>query len=247
MNRSGQILHQQVLQFVRRFGFITKGIFFRYFCRKSKTQKYVHWKILIKDGLLCECSAWPGVFTLSPIGRGVTQQEIVATVPAALSHDVFAAKTLLEFLESGLVSESWIEVELARHPVTASEILGVLQPDKFPDLVLELIVPFGKVRVAIEIELSLKSKRRYQIISTKYQAMTKIDLVVYCCGSHGIYRTVMQAFGKISESLVPPSVNKPLFMALEFPFPGTEAITKSDLKTAHNPESNSRKWTTSDE
>ena len=62
-------IKRQAIHFASRFGFITREIFFDHFCDRSRSQKYLIWKMLIDERWLLPHQAAHLTAYLSPKAR----------------------------------------------------------------------------------------------------------------------------------------------------------------------------------
>ena len=199
MNNRSLQLTQNAINFTARFGFLTKEIFFEYLCHNRKTQQHLHWNSLFNNGYFYPSRRQQGLCHLTSRGKKLAQHQVAPNKSLyTLTHDLLAATILSELESTGLVRESWTEYELTRDPYKSCLILGVNRMDKLPDLVVDLKGQNKTLRVAIEVENTLKSKERYQRIGSSYLNMKNINLVVYCCSSLTIQRSVNNAFSNTS-------------------------------------------------
>ncbi len=199
MSSKTKQLTQNTINFSARFGFLTKEIFFEYLCHNSKSQQYEHWKSLTDKGYFYSSSRQQGLLHLTLKGKKLAQYQVAPNKSLYfLAHDILVSTILLELESTKLVKESWTEFELARDPLRTSLILGVTRIDKLPDLVVDLVGHNKTLRIAIEVENTLKSKERYSRIGSSYLNMKNINLVIYCCSSLTIQRAVRNIFSDVT-------------------------------------------------
>lgn len=195
MSSKTEQLTQNAINFAARFGFLTKDIFFEYLCHNSKSQQYQNWKFLIEKGYFYSSKRQQGLLHLTSKGKKLAQYQVAPNKSLyTLAHDILVSTLLLELENTALVKESWTEFELVRDPLRTSLILGVTRIDKLPDLVVDLNGHNKTLRIAIEVENTLKSKERYSRIGSSYLNMKNINLVAYCCSSLTIQRAVRNTF-----------------------------------------------------
>lgn len=195
MNKKSIQLTQSTINFAARFGFITKDIFFEYFCHNMKSQQYHHWKSLTANGYFYPSTKQQGLAYLTLRGKKLSQFAVVQNASLyTLTHEILVSKIFLELSSTGLVLNSWTENELASDPYDTCLTLGVRRVDKLPDLLVDLKGKNKHLRIAIEVENTLKSKERYQRIGSSYLNMKNINLVVYGCANTAIQNVIRKIF-----------------------------------------------------
>jgi hypothetical protein len=188
-------IKRQVILFTSRFGFITRDIFFDHLCNRSRSQKYLIWKMLIDERWLIPHEASHlSAYLSNKARRQFTLKAVPARSQYFIEHDVMAANLTLELLKLNIVERYWTERELTLVPWESYPVLGSSGLDKVPDLVIDLKAPYGRLRVAIEIERTRKSKHRYGIAALAYLGMKNVDLVIYGCRFEDTAQLVKAAF-----------------------------------------------------
>jgi hypothetical protein len=195
LHKSSMQILQHSINFAARFGFLTKDIFFEQLCHKKKSQQYFHWGKLINDGYFFQSKKLPGLIYLTPRGKRLTQFPIAPHKNLySLSHDIIVANIFLQLEATGKLHKSWTEFELSKDPYQTCLLLGVKRIEKLPDLLVDLKSASKTVRIAIEIENTLKTKDRYYRISQNYLSMCNVSLLLYGCSSTAIECSVIAAF-----------------------------------------------------
>lgn len=199
MNHGDGQLITGAIKFAARFGFLTRDIFFSYLCDGSRAHKYRKWNLLLGERWFVPSFSNPYTVYLSRKSKKIfSLNDIKARSPLFIAHDQLVAEFLLTFEKTGLLVGSWTEMELSRQRWNSFSTLGTDQVGKIPDLILDLKTYNGSLRVAIEIELSRKSRKRYAHIALSYLEMKRIDLVIYACSREQITADIKQSFaGKI--------------------------------------------------
>lgn len=216
---------REVAEFISRFGFITREIYFKYFCKQQRTQKYESWNYLLADRWIVphDCRKLSGY--LSPKAKSYfAPYSVPASSTQYIEHDSFAAEFLLELNRLGLVRQYWTESEMSSVPAEVYGILGSKSADKIPDLVVDLEAQYGSLRIALEVELNRKSKERYDHAALSYLAMRNIDLVVYGCRHE---KTAIQVLNSFRGELFVKEHQLPAVFSIEhFAKDGIEAQVK---------------------
>lgn len=195
LSKSSMKILQNSINFAARFGFLTKEIFFEQVCQKKKSQQYVHWGKLISDGYFFRSTKLPNLLYLTPRGKRLAQFSVAPHKSLySLNHDIMVANTFLQLEATGKIKSSWTEFELSKDQYQTCLLLGVKRLEKLPDLLVDLKGTSKTIRIAIEIENTLKTKDRYYRISQNYLAMNNVKLIVYGCSSTTIEVSVKAVF-----------------------------------------------------
>lgn len=190
-----KILTQQVANFTARFGFITRELFFDYFCQINKTQQYFYWRQLVKNGAFIASQSDNNIYYLTQQGRLLAEVETVAARKSYfIPHDELVAKIYLNAIATGLVAEAWTEAELKTSASTVYNVLGVDRIDKIPDLVIDFKGQSKILRCAFEVENTRKIAERYDRMAFNYYSMKKIHLILFGCSNEGIVNSVNKSF-----------------------------------------------------
>lgn len=175
-------LKESCIQFAGRWGFLTRNLFFKYFCNKQKTQQLKYWSRLVKTGNFLKSIYDENVLILS--SKGKSQCSVQARTPRFfqyIKHDEIVADVTLAFSTRGLVDRFWLEDELFRNHLLAFQVLGGNKIMRVPDMIFELRPAYQKLRFAIEIEKTQKAKIRYDKMAMAYCDLQNVDLVIFGC------------------------------------------------------------------
>ncbi len=223
------ILTQQAANFTARFGFITRELFFEYFCQINKTQQYFYWRQLLKNGAFVASQSDNNIYYLTQQGRLLADVEAVtARKSYFISHDEFVAKIYLNALATGLVVQAWTEAELKASASTTYSVLGVDRIEKIPDLVIDFKGQSKVLRCAFEVENTRKIAERYDRMAFNYYSMKKIHLILFGCSNEGIVNSVKRSF---SGALFQKNQKVPItFLNENFKNDGYETIASLNSK-----------------
>lgn len=195
MNKNSVEIIQNAINFTARFGFLTKEIFFEYLCPYQTTQNYFHWNRLVSEGYFFKSLKQKGLIYLTVKGKKIAAFSVAPNKSLyVLSHDILVAKIYLKLQLTGVLINSWTEFELTKDPYHTCLLLGVNRIDKLPDLLVDLKGALKTLRIAIEIENTLKSKERYLRISQSFLPMKQVHLLLYGCSSKVIQSAISSAF-----------------------------------------------------
>jgi hypothetical protein len=195
VNKSSSEILQNAINFAARFGFLTKEIFFENLCLNQTTQQYYHWNKLVTGGHFFKSQKQHGLIYLAAKGRKLATVSVAPNKSLyILNHDILVAKIFLRLERTGKLLNAWTEFELSKDQYQTCILLGVNRIDKLPDLLVDLHGANKTIRIAIEIENTLKAKDRYLRISQGYLSMRNVNLLIYGCSSLVIQATVARTF-----------------------------------------------------
>lgn len=188
-------LVEKCIRFAARFGFLTREIFCRHLFPKSRAQQFKCWRMLTAERWFEAAARDPHVLYLAVKSRSRLTEPPVKAVPSLfIEHDSRVTDLLLTAEREVAIERTWTEMELSRQRWESYSILGTARISKLPDLILDLKAPEKPVRIAVEIELNLKSKARYAHIALSYLDMNRLDLILYGCATQAIAREIRRAF-----------------------------------------------------
>ncbi|TLY48691.1 MAG: hypothetical protein E6K54_01485 [Gammaproteobacteria bacterium] len=166
-----------ILQFINEFGFCEMPqLNQRFALRKPRNYQIVN--KLIRHNLLQHERIFyqrHGLFRLTQAGSRFTSLPPLHRVPLAnYQHDLAVLSVYLK-LKAFYPNATWISERKLKHDKYK---LGVGQQGHLPDGIL--VFPDGK-QIAIEVELSCKSKQRLESILKTYAAQFSLQEVWYFC------------------------------------------------------------------
>jgi len=187
---------KQALEFAARWGFLTKDLFYDFICRMSAVQNYRYWRSLTEDSLFVQSKASENVLLLSHKSRRQFFGESArpSRLPAYIDHDSIAARFLMTLQQTGLVTNYWLENDLMSNPLETYDILGSARVHRIPDVIFDLKTSSGMVRCAYQVEKTTKTQSRYSKIGLAYLDYSKINLVLFACGSLAMEVAVTRGF-----------------------------------------------------
>lgn len=195
MNKGSSELLQNAINFAARFGFLTKEIFFEHLCLYQTTQQYYHWNRMVTGGYFFKSQKQHGLIYLSAKGKKLATVSVAPNKSLyILNHDILVANIFLQLERTGRLLNAWTEFELSKDQYQTCILLGVNRIDKLPDLLVDLQGANITIRIAIEIENTLKARDRYLRISQGYLSMKNVNLLIYGCSSLVIQATVARTF-----------------------------------------------------
>lgn len=219
MRQMNDQIRREALEFAARWGFLTKDLFYDFICRMSSAQNYRYWRSLTEDGHFVQSQASENVLLLAHKSRRKIFGESArpSRLPAYIGHDSIAARFLMTLQQTGLVSRYWLENDLMSNPLDTYDILGSARVHRIPDVVFDLKTSTGVIRCAFEVEKTTKTQSRYSKIGLAYLDYSKINLILFACGSLATEVAVSRGFqGKAftDTNRVPGIFQYPDFTAL---------------------------------
>jgi hypothetical protein len=172
-------------KFTARWGFLTKEIFFDFFCNFGKTQRYFYWKYLTTSNLFIPSSATDSVLLLSLKSRrsDFGKSARPSRLPTYIEHDAIAARFILTLERLDMLTAYWLEDELIRNKTSTYQILGAERLHRIPDVVFDLKTTSGTLRCALEVEKTAKTRARYSKMALSYLGYKKVGITLFACGN----------------------------------------------------------------
>ena len=181
--------------FAARWGFLTRTLFFKFFCAKQRTQQFKYWNRLVQSGLFVKSNSNPEVLFLSKRSRNLFKgPSRPSRFHIFIDHDAIIADVLLMLESCDLIREYWLEDELMRDPLLAYRVLGADKIYRVPDLVFDLKTSTGQIRCVLEIEKTMKTAARYLKMALAYGDYNHINLLLFGCESAYTQNVITRIF-----------------------------------------------------
>lgn len=187
-----QNIPEREILFAARTGFLSKPIWEAYFAHGSDRWKRRQWQLLCERG---HFEAHPSRFARNVVIPNRANAEVRKLVPGGIvsppygpqiEHDEMVVRTVLFLRRKGLASSFKLEAELKREDWQKG-LLKEGEQKKFPDVILDVQEAGRTIRLAVEIELSRKSPRRYRQIFESYAARKDVQCVVFAARSRAVF------------------------------------------------------------
>lgn len=173
---------RETLEVVKKFGFISRDVFWEFFCPPGKTARYDYWSELCNSNIFSSYSWGSGVpehLSLSQLGKKLVGQDAISSTSMTyLSHDEIVMRFYLEMCRNSSLFNGWSEGELKADRSLAIKTLGSGIVSKLPDLVFDVSGGDEYIRCALEVERTRKSLGRYKTMRRAYSQTAKIDLLI---------------------------------------------------------------------
>lgn len=196
---------EEALLLSKKFGFISKGVFWDFCCSEGKSVRYQNWSELKNSPLFTAYSNGSGVpdfLSLSSKGKQrMGQDSIGQIVPTYLLHDEIVMRFYLYLKNEQMLRQSWSEAELKSDRVIAVKGLGDGIISKLPDLLFDVTGGSNFIRCALEIERTRKSQARYKTMRRAYQRARSVDLVLFGVADEKIETVISEEFKSVGLNL----------------------------------------------
>lgn len=239
-----QTVPKNEIVFSAKTGFLTRALWEEFFAPKSRSWRFRRWRNILEMGIFIPhpSKMVRDVFVLNPnnrIVKSIVGEEIsCAPFVAQIEHDEAVARILLELIAIDKVEGFITEAEQKRNYESEFETKQTEAKLKFPDALIKIRTRKGLMMVALEIECTQKSQKRYRSVLEKYKTRNFVDIVIFIVNSQGMKRSIQRAkihteyrdatrpigFAKLPEWLVDPCEAK-----IEF-----ENFNSNFLKLAHS-------------
>ncbi len=230
MNRKTVPLRELI--FAAKMGFLSKPLWNEFFASRSRAQNARNWNKLLSEEYFRphESKMLRNVLVLAPRAiRELKNQGIVAVTKPHLGqfdHDVKVSRIVLGLEREKSLDKFFSEGELKKKFFMGEKTTRQAVSAKFPDLTLEFQRPSKFKRVAIEVEQSLKSLKRYEQVMNSYANSRDVDVVVFVSDKQTIFNRISRAmkginyptwerpvgFGEMSEWLKNPAT-APIYLS----------------------------------
>ena len=179
------IIPKREIQFAAKSGFLTKKIWMEFFNSHRRSWANDRWLSFKSRGLFMKHSSplLRNCLVLnksSPHIQGLISEGVSSPPPAPqIYHDELVARIVLKLLSYGFVDETYyLEPEIRRIQQDDERDQKERGHIKYPDAVFDLKTGSQLLRVALEVEISIKSQMRYKRIIKSYSTSTKIEKIV---------------------------------------------------------------------
>jgi len=194
---------KDAINLAARAGFLSKSLFKEFLMKNRPTSSLNRsWRKLIDSGYFITHSdpRMGDIYLLNKRKRetsALSSHTIVSPPYSSLiRHDEIALRGILLIEDHGFLDTWKVESEFKKLKEGAVRLEGNENRAKYPDAILNFKSQIKPIRVAVEIELSLKDKRRYQRILNAYSFAEDLDLVLFVCANDRIEKTIAESSSK---------------------------------------------------
>lgn len=189
-----RLVPERELTFASRTGFLSKDLWEEFFAGSlSRSWRHDRWLLLTERGAFLDHPSGQAQGVIvpnprSPIVRHVCPEGVVKPpFISQLRHDEILARGLLTCLKSGVVRSFTNEAVLRKSEASG---LSLAEVQKLPDLIVKL--KSGST-VAVELELTAKSSKRYWSLLNAYSSRSGLDAIVFVVESRSVLETIAKA------------------------------------------------------
>lgn len=182
------------VQFAARWGFLSKGLFFKYICLKSEPRQFFYWNHLIDQGYFEKSKVNSNVLYLKTNKKvkSLTSYKSGARFHLYVDHDILVADCLFEFQRSNLVGNYKLENQLKENVLLAYSSLGGDHLGRYPDALFQ--TNETKKTVAFEVEKTVKTYLRLNRMLLNYSFYEKVDSVLFAVVDESIGKAIKNVF-----------------------------------------------------
>lgn len=231
--------HQPIeeIRFAAKTGFLSRRLWLDFFARGSKSWRNKSWRAMHEYGDFLPHPASRAGDVIVPNRKSLLVQRLVGGAVASppyisqLDHDEICARIALSLERRGLIRSYLTEADQKRLFFGSFRSYREAQAVKFPDLLLELRSPKGNLQVAVELELSRKSPRRYCEIFRALRDGPRRELVIFLSRSDGVFDALARAMKDVTF----PTWERPIGFGLVEEWlanPARARISLSDRETS---------------
>lgn len=203
------------IAFAGKTGFLSKSIWMEFFAEGQERWRRESWNLLQARGFFLPHRSSRANDILIPNRSNVSVRALIGDdVPLApyvgqLDHDEILATSLLRLQQSQVIATFQTEAELKKAVVISMQRKNPDEREKYPDAIVQLV---GGLNIALELELTLKSRRRYRNILRTYRTRQDTSRIVFIVRSSAIFDSIRQAMLDTSY----PALERPIgFVWLE--------------------------------
>ncbi len=201
------IVPLEAIMFTAKMGFLSKEIWGEFFAKGSLRSTQRQWGKLVSDGWFEQHSSprCSDIFVLTAKAKRLVDSRVqaIAAPPhmGVFDHDTKLSQIVLKMQRQGLILKWTTESELKILSPSSLKLESHPNSYKYPDLLVTLNVSGKPVRLAIELELSRKSFKRYRDIIFSYRRLPAVKGVFYICPTEEIHKAIKKAFRQSHTSL----------------------------------------------
>ncbi|HAR43297.1 MAG TPA: hypothetical protein DCS07_11825 [Bdellovibrionales bacterium] len=214
-----QYFPKGVIEFVAKTGFVSKEMWEQFFFMGGKSRwKHQAWADLTKRGYLVRHSnkRLKNIYVLNRHNRVVAEvlshRAAKPPMAAQIEHDEVLGEGLL-MAERGQIISSWrAEPELKAYSGIAHRIETQGELIKYPDALVQFVKSPEGSPVAVELEMTLKNRTRYDQTMGAYAGMRDVVGVLFICKAPVIERALREA---VKRTYFPTEEIKLVFVPLQ--------------------------------
>lgn len=187
---------EEEIRFTAKTGFLTKEIWNDFFAEGGERWRRKQWRFLARRGFFC---IHPSKRASEVLVLNTKNKDVIAMVGddisappfiAQIDHDELVARALLQFLKANTIANYQLESELKRLYPLVRNRRSRDEKEKYPDALIRLT---NGLHIALEMELTLKSRRRYRHILRTYRTRQDADRIIFIVRSVNIFESISQA------------------------------------------------------
>lgn len=191
-----RLIPEAEIRFAAKSGFLTKGLWNEFFAEGGDRWRRMQWAFLSERHIFKphRSSRASNVVVLNPknthVQKLVGNEISAAPFVAQLDHDELVARSLLQLSQTKAISDYQTESELRRLFPLIRNRYRPKEREKYPDAIVQ--VTRGP-KVALELELTLKARRRYRQVLRTYRSRKDVGRIVFIVRSAVMFESITQA------------------------------------------------------
>lgn len=188
---------KDLVMYVSKTGFISKDTWKEFFFPGGSIRwKNAFWVSLVERGYFLRHPnrRLQDIYLLNRSNREVIEfmQGRCVRPPflSQMNHDEILFRGILSLSKSGLVANWITEPELKSFEQNSFKIESQGQGIKYPDAILKFRGDTKDLKVALEMEITQKERKRYIQITSAYSSMRSLDCVIFIVGTKAIREVI---------------------------------------------------------
>lgn len=194
---------ERAVEMAAKVGHLSRQSFRALLPNKADRTERLRWSELQASGYFSEVQVMNDFEFLTLSLAGALFARSIGYTPAPGSgrtmvlHDEAAARFSQWMFDNKLVKAWTPEIQLKKSKTATGLLFTQGRKQKFPDVLFDLEVPGPVVRFALEVELTLKSRRRYRDLLYAYTILRGIDSILFVVRNDAIANAIREMMAEI--------------------------------------------------
>lgn len=202
MSMQTQVLEQAV-EMAAKVGHLSRQSFKTMYRERCERTERLRWSELKASGCFSESKFLDSFeYVLltqhgSAFARSIGFQPAQTANRAQVLHDEVASQFSQWMLDEKFIKSWTPEIQLKRARTNEGLLYTQGKRRKFPDVILSLNVPGPSVQFALEIEMTLKTRKRYRDLLYAYSTLNGIDTVLFVTRNAAISNAIREVMTEV--------------------------------------------------
>lgn len=190
---------EEEIRFAAKTGFLRRSFWEEFYGSDSKSWRSRQWRSFVDNKFFLPHPSALAKDVLVPNPRNAFVKRLVGAEISAppfvaqLEHDSIVARILFLLSREQVIQNFTTEAELKRRHQDDRQWVDRSEKLKFPDAILTIANAETSFNVALEVELTVKSQKRYRKILEVYQDRKQVRAVLFVINSSGIFKAISKA------------------------------------------------------